>query len=139
VRARALVLGDAAGLLEPLTGEGIYYALRSAYLAAEALASASMSDTPPWSYEAAVDAEIMPDLAGARALQQVFDAWPWLFHSLVRTHQRSWQTLAKLLRGERRFRDVEQVLSSHPTLVRTALWLRGKGREVFAPSPPERE
>ena len=65
VRERALVLGDAAGLLEPFTGEGIYYALRSAYLAAEALTAASVSDTSPWSYEAAVDTEIMPDLAGA--------------------------------------------------------------------------
>ena len=73
VRERALVLGDAAGLLEPFTGEGIYYALRSAYLAAEALTAASMSDTSPWSYEAAVDTEIMPDLAGGKALQQVFD------------------------------------------------------------------
>jgi flavin-dependent dehydrogenase len=135
VHARALVLGDAAGLLEPFTGEGIYYALRSAYLAAEALTAASISDTPPWSYETAVDTEIMPDLAGARALQQVFDAWPWLFHSLVRIHQRSWRALAKILRGERGFRDVEQVLHRHPTLVRRALGLRGRGRKAFTPSP----
>jgi len=138
VRERALVLGDAAGLLEPFTGEGIYYALRSAYLAAEALTATSMSDTSPWSYEAAVDTEIMPDLAGGKALQQVFDAWPWLFHSLVRTHQRSWQALAKLLRGERGLRDVEQILCRHPTLVRTALWLRGRGREACAPAPEGR-
>jgi hypothetical protein len=72
-------------------------------------------------------------------LQQVFDAWPWLFHSLVRTHQRSWQTLAEILRGERRFREVGQVLHRHPTLVRTALWLRGKGREALALSPTEQE
>jgi geranylgeranyl reductase family protein len=126
VRERALVLGDAAGLLEPFTGEGIYYALHSAYLAAEALTAASVSDTSPWSYERAVDTAIMPDLARGRALQQVFDAWPWLFHSLVRTHPRSWQALAKLLRGERGFRDVERVLHRHPALVRAALWLRGR-------------
>jgi flavin-dependent dehydrogenase len=127
VRERALVLGDAAGLLEPFTGEGIYYALHSACLAAEALTAASVSDTSPWSYERAVDTEIMPDLAGGRALQQVFDAWPWFFHSLVRTHPRSWQALATLWRGERRFRDVERVLRRHPALVRAALWLRGRG------------
>ncbi len=129
VCGRALVLGDAAGLLEPFTGEGIYYAVRSAYLAADALTAASVSDTSPVSYETAVDTEIMPDLAGARALQQVFDAWPWLFHVLVRTHQRSWRALAKILRGERGFRDVERVLRRHPTLVRTALWLRRRGSE----------
>jgi flavin-dependent dehydrogenase len=130
VRERALVLGDAAGLLEPFTGEGIYYALRSAYLAAEALTTASVSDTSPWSYESAVDTEIMPDLTGAWLLQQMFDAWPWLFHSLVRTHQRSWRALTKIVRGERGFRDVEQVLHRHPSLVRMALWLRGRGAEA---------
>jgi hypothetical protein len=85
-----------------------------------------MSDTSPWSYEAAVDTEIMPDLVGGQALQQIFDAWPWLFHNLVRTHQRSWQALAKILHGERGLRDVERVLRRHPALVRTALWLRGR-------------
>jgi flavin-dependent dehydrogenase len=128
VRGRALLLGDAAGLLEPFTGEGIYYAVRSAYLAADALTAASLSDTSPWSYETAVDTEIMPDLTGARALQQVFDAWPCLFHVLVRTHRRSWRALAKILRGERGFREVERVLRRHPTLVRTALWLRRRVR-----------
>jgi len=128
VRGRALVLGDAAGLLEPFTGEGIYYALRSAYLAADALMVASGSDTSPLSYETAVDTEIMPELIGARALQQVFDAWPWLFHILVRTHQRSWRALAKILRGERGFCEVERVLRRHPTLVHAALWLRRRAR-----------
>lgn len=118
VRGRALVIGDAAGLLEPFTGEGIYYALRSAYLAAEALVEASAHDTSPVAYERAVDAMIMPDLLGARALQQVFDVWPGLFHRLVRWHPRSWRALAKLLRGERGFRDVQVVLQRHPWLLR---------------------
>lgn len=34
-----LAVGDAAGLVDPLTGEGIYYAIRSADLAAEAVIS----------------------------------------------------------------------------------------------------
>lgn len=124
VRGRALVLGDAAGLLEPFTGEGIYYALRSAHLAAEALIVASSNDTSPLSYENVIETEIMPELTGARALQQVFDAWPWLFHLLVRTHQRSWRALAKILRGERGFHDVEWILRRYPNLVRTVLRLR---------------
>lgn len=33
-RERVLLLGDAASLAEPLTGEGIYYAIKSAKLAA---------------------------------------------------------------------------------------------------------
>jgi geranylgeranyl reductase family protein len=121
VRGRALVLGDAAGLLEPFTGEGIYYAVRSAHLAAEALVQASAEDGAPKSYAAAVEAEIMPELQGARALQQLFDLYPWLFHSLVRYHDRSWRAFAKILRGDRGFADVERVLGRHPHLVRQLL------------------
>jgi flavin-dependent dehydrogenase len=135
VRGRALVVGDAAGLLEPFTGEGIYYAVRSAHLAAEAIALAILEDTSPVAYEAAVEAEIMPELSGARALQQILDAYPWLFHSLVRCHQRSWQALAKILRGERGFADVERVLRRYPTLVRLALWTQ---RRVLRPSAVSR-
>ena len=131
VRGRALVLGDAAGLLEPFTGEGIYYALRSAQLAADALTAASESDTSPLSYEIAIDTEIMPELTGARALQQVFDAWPWLFHVLVRTHQRSWRALAKILRGERGFHDIEQILRRYPNLVRMLLRLQRSAPQTW--------
>ena len=34
-----MAVGDAAGLVDPITGEGLYYALRSADLAAKALLS----------------------------------------------------------------------------------------------------
>jgi geranylgeranyl reductase family protein len=134
VRGRALVLGDAAGLLEPFTGEGIYYALRSAYLAADALLQASANDSSPLAYEAAVDAEIMPELTGARALQQLFDAYPRLFHLLVRSRQRYWHALAKILRGERGFSDVERVLHRHPYLVHGLLWIRRIG-QIWSDSP----
>ena len=36
-----MAVGDAAGLVDPITGEGLYYAIRSADLAARALLSAS--------------------------------------------------------------------------------------------------
>lgn len=129
VQGRALVLGDAAGLLEPFTGEGIYYALRSAHLAADALQAASATNTSPQAYATAVETEIMPELLGARALQQVFDAWPWLFHTLVRTHPRSWRALAKIMRGERGFRDVGRILGRYPGLVQLALRIRSPQRQ----------
>jgi flavin-dependent dehydrogenase len=36
-----MAVGDAAGLVDPITGEGLYYAIRSADLAARSLLSAS--------------------------------------------------------------------------------------------------
>ena len=130
VRGRALVLGDAAGLLEPFTGEGIYYAVRSAYLAATALETASLTDAEPLSYAVAVEQDIMPDLLGARALQQLFDAWPLALHLLLRLHPRSWRAFAKLLGGERGFRDVQKVMQRYPKIVRSVLWLAPQDRSA---------
>jgi geranylgeranyl reductase family protein len=127
VHGRALVLGDAAGLLEPFTGEGIYYAVRSAYLAAAALETASLSDAEPIAYTGAVEQDIMPDLQGARALQQLFDAWPLALHLLLRLHPRSWRAFAKLLGGERGFRDVQTVMQRYPRLVQSLLWMARHG------------
>jgi flavin-dependent dehydrogenase len=51
---RVLFVGDAAGLINPLTGEGIYYALASGRMAGQAAAT---SQDPPADYERAMQRE----------------------------------------------------------------------------------
>lgn len=65
-----ILLGDAAGLVDPLTREGIYYALLSGVWAAEAL----MSDPgrAHSRYESRVRAEIYPELKRAARLSGLF-------------------------------------------------------------------
>jgi geranylgeranyl reductase family protein len=55
-----LLVGDAAGLVDPLTREGIYYALRSGDLAAEALLGADSE--PARRYAGAVQKELSVEL-----------------------------------------------------------------------------
>ena len=63
---RWLLVGDAAGLVDPLTREGIYYALRSGELAAQSLLGSSSE--PAQEYARAVQAELVSELAlSARA------------------------------------------------------------------------
>ncbi|MFO7693797.1 MAG: geranylgeranyl reductase family protein [Vicinamibacterales bacterium] len=63
---RWLLAGDAAGLVDPLTREGIYYALRSGALAAESLLGAGAD--PGRRYAGAVQSELVSELAmSARA------------------------------------------------------------------------
>ena len=63
---RWLLAGDAAGLVDPLTREGIYYALRSGELAATALLGTDAE--PSRVYSGAVQAELASELAlSARA------------------------------------------------------------------------
>jgi flavin-dependent dehydrogenase len=53
-------VGDAAGLVDPVTGEGLYYALRSADLVCDAIAAAAAEK-----YSAALRAELLPELVAA--------------------------------------------------------------------------
>lgn len=51
------MIGDCAGLVDPITGEGLYYALRSAELCAEALLVEE-----PTQYRSGVEQEILPEI-----------------------------------------------------------------------------
>ena len=63
-----MLLGDAAGLVDPITREGIYFAVRSGVLAAAALASAD----PPRHYAEAVRGELHDELRRAARLKAGF-------------------------------------------------------------------
>jgi geranylgeranyl reductase family protein len=66
-----MLLGDAAGLVDPLTREGIYFALLSGQWAATALIAAG--DSPAaLRYSDQVLAEIQPELARAARLSRLF-------------------------------------------------------------------
>ena len=68
---RWLLAGDAAGLVDPLTREGIYYALRSGELAARALLGTASNPVP--AYVGAVQAELVSELVlSARARRTFF-------------------------------------------------------------------
>jgi flavin-dependent dehydrogenase len=64
---RWMAVGDAAGLVDPITGEGLYYALRSAELAAQAITSESLD-----AYPHALQKDISDDLEFASRLADHF-------------------------------------------------------------------
>jgi flavin-dependent dehydrogenase len=66
---RWMLLGDAAGLVDPLTREGIYYALQSGEMAAAALRG---EGDPAEHYAGRVREELFPELARAAALKAGF-------------------------------------------------------------------
>ena len=64
--------GDAAGLVDPITGEGLYYAMRSADLATRAILSESM-DVVGVAYRKLLKRDFMTDLEfGSRLAGRVF-------------------------------------------------------------------
>ena len=66
-----MLLGDAAGLVDPLTREGIYYALLSGRWAADALAAPSGARAAS-RYADKVLTDIQPELARAARLSRLF-------------------------------------------------------------------
>lgn len=87
-------IGDAAGLVDPLTGEGIYYALRSGELLSEALTAGDAS-----SYPARVEHDFAHELRCAAAWQPTFFRGRWLGASTP-------ARMIQLVRGSRRFAEL---------------------------------
>ncbi|HUN92881.1 MAG TPA: geranylgeranyl reductase family protein [Burkholderiaceae bacterium] len=114
---RILLVGDAAGLVEAFTGEGIYWALRSGKLAARSIAEALAPGAPSLRYQDAVDRELMPDLVEARRLAHLYLWWPGCVHTLPTRWPAAWRTVQNLVRGERRFTDIRGLLGMPGRLI----------------------
>ena len=96
-----LVVGDAAGLVEPLTGDGISYGIQSARLAADAILRRLGGSAPDLSaYRDAVLGGIVPELVYTRKLLAFFNVFPRLVHGVARRDDRVWRAFCRVLRGE---------------------------------------
>ncbi len=93
-RGRVIVAGDAAGLLEPWTREGISYALRSGSWAGAAAASGDLA-----AYERQVAAELVPEMTAGRRLLDLFSKRPMLIHFAMTTPI-GWRAFEMFCRGE---------------------------------------
>ena len=97
---RALLVGDAAGLIDPVSGDGMYECFVSSRLAARAildLLAGRASTLAP--YEDAVDAALMPLHRASWKLKLALDRWPRLTWRVART-ELLWRSVEKLLLGE---------------------------------------
>ncbi|MEV8504280.1 geranylgeranyl reductase family protein [Actinoplanes sp. NPDC051475] len=105
-RGRVLVVGDAAGLLEPWTREGISYALRSGSWAGEVAARARTPEDLA-EYERLVEAQLAPEMAAGRRLLSVFSRHPGLMHTAMRIPL-GWRAFEAFCRGELSMAEVLQ-------------------------------
>jgi geranylgeranyl reductase family protein len=98
---KALLLGDAAGLTDPLTGEGIYNAIQSAQLAAPVIESSLVHDKAKLEdYQEAMDEKIMSELRVASTLSKLFVRFPRLVFGMFNQSDGAWGVICKLMLGE---------------------------------------
>ena len=81
-KGRVIVVGDAAGLVEPWTREGISYALRSGTWAGE-VAARARGPEDLGEYETLVERHLAPEMAAGRRLLRVFARHPRLMHAAM--------------------------------------------------------
>jgi flavin-dependent dehydrogenase len=111
------LLGDAAGFADPVTGEGIYYALRSAELFA-----ASYLDGQPLDYERRWREDFGRELRRASAMRRRFYGSFWgapfteRMIEFARTHRGIRKVLGGLVAGDQGYVGLKS------TLARRALW-----------------
>jgi geranylgeranyl reductase family protein len=113
VRGRVLLVGDAAGVTDPLVSEGLSHALKSGTFAAQAILEGGFD---PWrveySYEARMRPAILAELpyarVAARLLYRMPGARAWLFE---RHGQTVCDAVADLFAGQRTYRSL--FLSPH--------------------------
>ncbi len=109
------LVGDAAGFADPVTGEGIYYALRSAEIFAKAYLAGQ-----PLDYERMWREDFGRELRRASKMRRRFygNFWGGPFTermvSFARVHRGIRETLCELIAGEQGYTDLK------PTLARRA-------------------
>jgi geranylgeranyl reductase family protein len=97
---RALLVGDAAGLIDPVSGDGMYECFVSAELAAAAIADLLAGRAATLlSYGTGIDAALGPLHRASWKLKRALDKWPRTSWRVART-QLLWRSVERLLLGE---------------------------------------
>lgn len=101
-RGRVLLAGDAAGFADPVTGEGISWALLSGRLAGTAIAEASVDPKKAVDlYTRAIKSDILPELAAGRVFARVLYRHPRVALWGLKNHgQRICEKVTDIVAGE---------------------------------------
>ena len=97
---RVLLAGDAAGLLEPWTREGISFAVRSGELAGRTAARHLDGAALQATYAAGVGVDLAPEMAAGEACLRAFERRPAVIHRVIAGTPVGWRQFVRLTRGE---------------------------------------
>ncbi|MBE0648905.1 MAG: geranylgeranyl reductase family protein, partial [Bacteroidales bacterium] len=119
-----VITGDAAGLTDPLTGEGISYAIRSGALAGKSVLRYLQGSADTLAcYSEEINEALMPGILEAGHVKAIFNAVPGTIHKAVQKKDRVWRAFGKILKGERTYLDVRRGFGKWKFFWWPACWL----------------
>jgi geranylgeranyl reductase family protein len=103
-----LLVGDAAGLVDPFTGDGLCLAFRSAEIAASCIVEAlGRGSRILDNYRQKLMADAASELRCARNLLSLSTIFPSLMYRLFRYNDRAWARFCRILQGTSSFVDLK--------------------------------
>ncbi len=125
---RILLAGDAAGFVDPVTCEGITFAIQSGQIAARSLIGGNLrAEEVGHAYDAEIAAKILPELTAARRLATILYDYPTLRAILFRLYgQRLSEAVTDIMTGDRTYREVISNPANYFKLLK--VWERGQER-----------
>jgi geranylgeranyl reductase family protein len=134
VDKRVLLVGDTAGFADPVTGEGISFAIRSGLLAAQALIDGQLDEgSVRNAYTRSLAEAILPELRRGRFLARLLynhrRIRSWAFSQLG---QRLCEAVTDVMAGKRQYRDLRFKPRTMFRLV-SPIWLRSSAHRPARP------
>ncbi len=110
--SRTMLAGDAAALVDPFLGEGIYYAIRSGQIAAEVAENILHGSTTTASYQERIAQEIYPEFQYARKIGMVFYTFPKIGYELLKRYPEFYELIFDIVRGEASYEQLWNKMKS---------------------------
>ena len=140
-----LLVGDAAGLVDPITDEGIYSAIWSGKVAAKHIIDYVEGESPDLSgYMRQVEAELLPDLKVSQRFHDLFHISPGLYLWIDKRTSILWGLARHMVRGDQtyvnvmlRHKTTGTIIDFLSALVRVTPFLQRRSG-LRDPAPPQR-
>jgi geranylgeranyl reductase family protein len=111
VRGPAMLAGDAAALVDPLSGEGIWAAFVSGRLAAQEAQRYLAGEAPDLAgYQRALNAEMQEEILVSRRLMAMFQRLPAFSVLMLKYNGLFWRYLTEIIRGDITYPDLPRKL-----------------------------